>query len=71
MTIKEVSDKLPTPDDLSRAAFTLVKEIGGNDALIACYQPDEQVELQEKLQSLNESLSKVVEFLLAEAKRHG
>lgn len=63
--------KCITPDDFSRAAFILIKEIGGNQTIINCYAPDDQVELQDKLHVLNRSLSKVAEFLFAEAEKHG
>lgn len=71
MNIEDLSNKLPNSDDFSRAAFVLIKEIGGNQTIIDCYAPDDQVELQEKLRNLNSSLSKVAEFLFVEAERYG
>lgn len=71
MTIEDLTNNLPTADDFSRAAFILIKEIGGNQTIIDCYGPDDQVESQNKIRDLNRSLSKVAEFLFAEAEKHG
>lgn len=71
ITTEDLVATPPTAEDFSRAAFLLIKEIGGNQTIIDCYAPGDQVELQDKLRGLNYSLGKVAEYLLEEARKHG